>query len=139
MPPRCLNGLLQPWLKSPLPQTPKCPVAPQLREEKQLLWEMDHGSCFFYTESKGGGELPLLCRRAIQTLLPKKGKPHDLRNCRPVPVLCTDNKVIMKAISLHLRPVQADVIHSDQTHMVPGCSTFNDLYLVWDMLKLSQG
>ncbi|CAM5081194.1 unnamed protein product [Natator depressus] len=41
-----------------------------------------------------------------------------------------------KAISLRLGSVVADVVHPDQTYTVPGCSIFDNLYLVWDLLEL---
>lgn len=43
----------------------------------------------------------------------------------------------MKAISMRLRSMQAAVIHLNQTYTVPGHSIFNNLYLVWDLLKLA--
>ena len=46
-----------------------------------------------------GGELPLSCRRAVLTLLPKKGDLTYLKNCRPVSLLCTDYKLHLKSIS----------------------------------------
>lgn len=73
-----------------------------------------------WTESKGDGELPLSCRRAVLTLLPKKS---DLRNWHPVLLVCIDCKVIVKAILLYLRCVHVDMIHPDQTYMVPGHSS----------------
>ncbi|CAM2098479.1 unnamed protein product [Caretta caretta] len=69
-------------------------------------------------------------------LLPKKGDLRDLRNWRPVSVLSTDYKVIVKAILLWLGSVLADMVHSDQTYTVPGCTIFDNLYLVRDLLEL---
>ena len=42
------------------------------------------------------GRLPLSCRRAVITLLPKKGDLQDLKNWRPVYLLCTDTKSCLK-------------------------------------------
>ncbi|CAM2105385.1 unnamed protein product [Caretta caretta] len=50
--------------------------------------------------------------------------------------LSTDYKVIAKAISLRLGSMLADVIHPDQTHTIPGCTIFDNLYLVRDLLEL---
>uniref|UniRef100_A0A8C8VQG0 Reverse transcriptase n=1 Tax=Pelusios castaneus TaxID=367368 RepID=A0A8C8VQG0_9SAUR len=55
-----------------------------------------------WAESEGSGVLPLSCRRAVLALLPKKGDLRDLRNWRPVSLLCTDYKIAAKAISLRL-------------------------------------
>ncbi|KAK3530622.1 hypothetical protein QTP86_029314 [Hemibagrus guttatus] len=46
------------------------------------------------------GELPLSCRRAVLTLLPKRGDLTHLKNWRPVSLLCTDCKLLSKSISL---------------------------------------
>ncbi len=41
-------------------------------------------------ESLVNGQLPLSCRRAVLTLLPKKGDLNDITNRRPISLLCTD-------------------------------------------------
>ncbi|CAM2109006.1 unnamed protein product [Caretta caretta] len=89
-----------------------------------------------WAESLQGGVLPLSCRRAVLTLLPKKGDRHDLRNWRPVSLLSTDYKIIAKAISLWLGSMMADVIHPDQMYTVLGRSIFDNLFLVRDLLEL---
>ncbi|CAM4562120.1 unnamed protein product [Caretta caretta] len=81
-------------------------------------------------ESLQCGVLPFLCRRAVLTLLLKKGDLHDLRNWRPVSLLSMDYKIVAKAISLRLGSMMADVIHPDQTYTVPGRSIFDNLFLV---------
>ena len=48
-------------------------------------------------ESLTSGSLPLSCRRAVVTLLPKKGNLQEIKNWRPVSLLCTDYKVLSKA------------------------------------------
>ena len=45
------------------------------------------------------GELPQSCRRAVLTLLPKKGELSMIKNWRPVALLCTDFKIISKALA----------------------------------------
>ncbi|CAM2116765.1 unnamed protein product [Caretta caretta] len=91
-----------------------------------------------WAESLQSGVLPLSCRRAVLALLPKKGDRRDLRNWRPISLLSTDYKIIAKAISLRLGSVMADVIHPDQTYTVPGCSIFDNLFLVRDLLELGR-
>ncbi|KAK3520620.1 hypothetical protein QTP70_028627 [Hemibagrus guttatus] len=51
------------------------------------------------------GELPLSCRRAVPTLLPKKGDLTHLKNWRPVSLLCTDRKLLSKALASRLTKV----------------------------------
>ncbi|CAM2114723.1 unnamed protein product [Caretta caretta] len=50
----------------------------------------------------------------------------------------TDYKVIVKAISLRLGSVLADVVHPDQTYTVPGRTIFDNLYLVRDLFELER-
>ncbi|CAM2095681.1 unnamed protein product [Caretta caretta] len=89
-----------------------------------------------WAESLQSGVLPLSCRRAVLTLLPKKGDLRNLRNWHPVVLLSTDYKVVAKAISLRLGSVLADMVHPDQTYTVLGRSIFDNLYLVRDLLEL---
>ncbi|CAM2107074.1 unnamed protein product [Caretta caretta] len=91
-----------------------------------------------WAESLQGGVLPLLCRRVVLALLPKKGDLCDLRNWPPVSLLSTDYKIVVKAISLRLGSVLADVIHPDQTYTVPGRSIFDNLFLVRDLLEVGR-
>ncbi len=51
-------------------------------------------------ESLAEGRLPLSCRRAVLTLLPKKGDLTDIKNWRPVSLLCTDYKLLSKTHNL---------------------------------------
>ncbi|CAM4579037.1 unnamed protein product, partial [Lepidochelys olivacea] len=91
-----------------------------------------------WAESLQSGVLPLSCRRAVLALLPKKGDLRDLRNWRPVSLLSMDYKIIVKAISLRLGSVMADVVHPDQTYTVLGRSIFDNLFLVRDLLELGR-
>ncbi|CAM2107532.1 unnamed protein product [Caretta caretta] len=75
-------------------------------------------------------------RRAIFTLLPKKVDLCDLRNWRPISFLSTDYKIVAKAILLRLGSMLEDMIHPDQTYTFPGCTIFDNLYLVRDLLEL---
>ncbi|KAK3575498.1 hypothetical protein QTP86_028191, partial [Hemibagrus guttatus] len=47
--------------------------------------------------------LPLSSRRAVITLLPKKGDLQDIKNWRPVSLLCTDYKVMSKVLANRFR------------------------------------
>lgn len=73
-------------------------------------------------ESLTVGSLPLSCRRAVVTLLPKKGDLQEIKNWRPVSLLCTDLKIFSKALANRLKDVMGQVVHSDQTYCIPGRS-----------------
>ena len=88
-------------------------------------------------ESLKTGRLPLSCRRAAITLLPKKGDLQELKNWRPVSLLCTDYKILSKALALRLREVMASIIHPDQTYCVPGRLISDNVTLIRDILELS--
>ncbi len=73
------------------------------------------------------GLLPLSCRRAVLTLLPKKGDLTDIKCWRPVSVLCCDYKILAKALANRLAGVLEQVIQSDQTYCIPGRSIFDNI------------
>ncbi|KAK3513324.1 hypothetical protein QTP70_012371 [Hemibagrus guttatus] len=56
-------------------------------------------------DSMNAGQLPLSCRRAVLTVLPKKGDLTHLKNWRPVSLLCTDIKLLSKALASRLTKV----------------------------------
>lgn len=60
------------------------------------------------------GILPLSCRRAVLTLIPKKGDLGFLKNWRPVSLLTVDLKILSKAITNRLKQFISRVIHEDQ-------------------------
>ncbi|KAK3510682.1 hypothetical protein QTP70_013507 [Hemibagrus guttatus] len=84
------------------------------------------------------GELPLSCRRAVPTLLPKKGDLTHLKNWRPISLLCTDYKLLSKALASRLTKVMERLIHQDQTYCVPDRSIFDNVYLIRDILDVSR-
>ncbi|KAL6491421.1 hypothetical protein MHYP_G00017660 [Metynnis hypsauchen] len=88
-------------------------------------------------ETLAEGSLPLSCRRAVITLLPKKGDLQDIKNWRPVSLLCTDLKVFSKALAIRLRDVMGHVIHLDQTYCVPGRTITDNICLIRDVLEVS--
>ncbi|KAL7853086.1 hypothetical protein SRHO_G00188710 [Serrasalmus rhombeus] len=63
---------------------------------------------------------PLSCRRAVLTLLPKKGDLTVLKNWRPVALLCTDCKLLPKVLASRLGKVMEQVVHRDQTYYQTG-------------------
>lgn len=77
------------------------------------------------------------CRRAVLTPLPKKGDLQDIKNLRPVSLLCTDYKLLSKVLANRLRKVMNQVIHRTQTYCVPGRSIVNNVSLIRDVLDVS--
>lgn len=71
-----------------------------------------------FTESNKRGLLPQSCRRAVITLLPKKGELQEIKNWRPFSLFCTDYKVLSKTLAIRLREVMAEVVHPNQTYCV---------------------
>lgn len=55
-----------------------------------------------YNESLLTGLLPLSCRWVVITLLPKKGNLQDIKNWCPVSLLCTNYKILPKALATRL-------------------------------------
>uniref|UniRef100_A0A3Q2ZXK0 Reverse transcriptase domain-containing protein n=1 Tax=Kryptolebias marmoratus TaxID=37003 RepID=A0A3Q2ZXK0_KRYMA len=90
-----------------------------------------------FVESLDAGSLPLSCRRAVIALLPKKGNLQDIKNWRPVSLLCTDYKILSKALAARLGKAMEQVIHRDQTYCVPGRSMVDNVYLIRDVLEVS--
>ncbi|XP_040928666.1 transposon TX1 uncharacterized 149 kDa protein [Betta splendens] len=88
-------------------------------------------------ESLAGNLLPLSCRRAVLTLLPKKGDLQDIRNWCPVSLLCTDYKILSKTLANRLREVMDQIVHQDQTYCVPGRLITDNIILIRDILDLS--
>lgn len=68
-----------------------------------------------FDESLINGILPLSCRRAVITLLPKKGDLQNMKNWRPV----SEYKILSKTLATRLSKVIGKVIHYDQTYCVP--------------------
>ncbi|KAI3373012.1 hypothetical protein L3Q82_023446 [Scortum barcoo] len=91
----------------------------------------------FLTNCLERGRLPLSCRRAVITLLPKKGDLQELKNWRPVSLLCTDYKIMSKVLASRLREVMASIIHPDQTYCVPGRLISDNVTLIRDILEVS--
>ncbi|KAK3547732.1 hypothetical protein QTP86_028528, partial [Hemibagrus guttatus] len=82
--------------------------------------------------------LPLSSRRAVITLLPKKGDLQDINNWCPVSLLCTDYKVMSKALANRLRDIMDSVIQTDQTYCVPNRSIIDNVSLIRDILDVSR-
>jgi len=87
--------------------------------------------------SKNKGSLPLSCWRAVLTLLPKKGDLQEIKNWRPVSLLCTDYKLLSKVLAMRLKKVMENIIHVDQTYCIPNRLISDNIFLIRDVLDLS--
>lgn len=139
------------WLGKPLSaselhvalQSMDCGKAPGIDglpiEFYKTFWPVLGGDLLsVLNDSLAEGLLPLSCRRAVITLLPKKGDLKDIKNWRPVSLLCSDLKLLSKALAITLREVVGQVIHQDQTYCVPNRSIFDNIYLIRDILEVSR-
>jgi hypothetical protein len=70
------------------------------------------------------GQLSPSQRSGLITLIHKHGDRLDMKNWRPITLLCVDYKIVAKAIANRLLGVIAKVTHSDQTCGVPGRNSF---------------
>ena len=104
----------------------------------QHFWPIIKDDIFsLFNYSTFSGSLPVSCRRATITLLPKKGDLLDVANWRPVSLLNTDYKLFAKVLSNRLKNVIEQVVHSDQTYSVPGRSIYNNINIIRDSLMYS--
>ncbi len=101
---------------------------PVLREDLLVVFD----------ESLTNGFLPLSCRRAVITLLPKKGDLQNIKNWRPVSLLCSEYKILSKTLATRLSKIIGKVIHYDQTYCVPNRSIFDNITLIRDVLEVSK-
>ncbi len=91
-----------------------------------------------FLECEKSENLPLSCRRAVITLLPKKADLGLLKNWRPISLLGIDYKILSKTLTNRLKEVMASIIDEDQSYCIPRHSIFDDLFLVRDLLHLTE-
>ncbi len=101
----------------------KCGKAPGIDgipvEFYKAFWAVVGDDLFdVLNDSLSRGLLPLSCRRAVITLIPKKGDLRNIKNWRPVSLLCSDFKVLSKALAIRLREAIGWIVHVDQTYCV---------------------
>ena len=88
-------------------------------------------------ESLASGSMPTSCRREVITLLPKKGNLQDIKNWRPVSLLCVDYKLLSKLFASRLGLAMEHLVHRDQTYCVPGRSMVDNVHLIRDVWDIS--
>lgn len=82
--------------------------------------------------------LPTSCRRAVLSLLPKKGDLCLLKNWRPVSLLCMDYKILSKCLANRLKYVLELLVHRDQMYCIPNRSIMDNLFLLRDVIDFNQ-
>lgn len=87
-----------------------------------------------FEESFATGSLPQSCRRMVLTLLPKKGELQDIKNWRPVSLLCADYKILLKVLANRLKKVMDQIVHQRSR---PSRSIVDNVSLVRDILEVS--
>ncbi|KAI3355583.1 hypothetical protein L3Q82_018417, partial [Scortum barcoo] len=110
---------------SGLPQSMQGRKAPGIDglavEFYKAFWDILAGDLLeVFNESLASGSLPLSCRRAVITILPKKGNLQDIKNWRSVSLLCMDYKILSKVLANRLKRAMEQIIHRDQTYCVSG-------------------
>ncbi len=77
--------------------------------------------------------LPTSCRRAVLSLLPKKGDLGFRKNWRPVSLLCSNYKIISKCLANIMKHCLDLLVHNDQTYCIPERSMMDNLFLLRDV------
>lgn len=77
--------------------------------------------------------LTLSCRRAVLTLLPKKGDLQDIRNWRQVSLLCTDYELLTRVLATRLRKMMKgpDVLCAQQVNFWQHCLNLRHFGPFW--------
>lgn len=69
-------------------------------------------------------KLPASMLEATIIVIHKEGKdPLDTASYRPISLLCSDVKILAKALAARLNKIASKLIHPDQTGFVPNRST----------------
>ena len=88
-----------------------------------------------YNYSRNNGHLPISLRRAVITLLHKKGKnPEEIKNWRPISLLTVDYKILTKCIANRIFPLLPSIINEDQTGFIKGRFIGENIRLIDDLL-----
>lgn len=84
------------------------------------------------------GHLPLSQRTGIISLLYKKGDKQDVKNWRPITLLCTDYKILAKVLTTRLTTVIASVVSPCQTCGIPGRFSGEAIRFIQDALDYAE-
>ena len=93
--------------------------------------------CFNYSYEHG--EMTVSQRQAIITLIEKYGKDKlYIKNWRPISLLNVDYKIASKVLSLRVKKVLPNIIHTDQTGYVDGRQIFDSIRSIQDILEITK-
>ena len=84
------------------------------------------------------GLLPPSCRSGVIKVLFKKGDRKDLKNWRPLSMLCTDYKLLASSVATRLASVAAKIILPEQTGFMAGRHIGENVLLVQGVLDLAE-
>ena len=82
-------------------------------------------------------ELTESMKKAIVSLIPKNDETENLKNWRPISLLCVDYKIISKCITNRLKPTMNEIISEEQTASVPGRTIYDNLFFTRDFIELA--
>ena len=69
-------------------------------------------------------------------MLPKKGNLQDMKNWRPISLLCADYRLLSRVLANRLGTVIDQIIDRTQTYCVPGRFIVDNVSLIRDVLFL---
>lgn len=104
----------------------------------QTFWPLIKNDLFSVLQyAISTGTLPHTFRRAVITLIPKKGDLADIANWRPVSLLNNDYKIFAKILANRLKHYITNIVSEDQTYCVPGRTIYDNLNLIRDIVHFS--
>ena len=68
---------------------------------------------------------------------PKNDKKENLKNWRPISLLCSDYKILTKILSNRLKPTLEHTISIEQTCEIPNRSIFSNLSTIHEIINHS--
>ena len=119
----------------------KCPGNDGLSAEfYQFFWsklKSIYHSAILYAKQKG--ILHLAARRGIIALIPKKDKdPLFLKNWRPLTMLNTDYKILVRVLAMRMQSVFGDVIAETQTGFMTGRQASTAIRMAIDITQYNK-
>ena len=81
-------------------------------------------------------ELPLSMRKAVITLIPKKGDKTDIENYRPISLTNTDYRILAGVLATRLQKVISDLIGPEQVAYIKGRFIGTNIRLIQDIFQL---
>ena len=85
----------------------------------------------------GNDNLTTSMKQAIITLLLKNDKKENLRNWKPISLLCSNYKILNKILSNRLKPTLEHTISIEQTCGKPNRSILSNLFTIREIINHS--